>query len=368
MQPPQGYKKKLVFTVSNDLTYDQRMIRICSSLKEAGYDVLLIGRRLSNSKPLQPLPFEQKRLNCFFIKGKLFYAEYNIRLFFYLLFLKADLICAIDLDTILPVLFVSKLKNYKRVYDAHELFCEMKEVVTRPTIYKTWKRIERFTVPQFKYGYTVNKPIREILQKDYKVNYEVIMNTPIYIPEETTETKERFILYQGTVNEGRCFETLIPAFQYIKWPLWIYGDGNFLEQAKKLVKDHNLENKIFFKGKLLPQELKTITKKAILGVTLFENNGLSNYLSLANRFFDYIHSAIPQLCVNYPAYREINDKFKVAELISDLSSTSIAKHLNSLLNDPDRLNNMQQNCKEAAKVYNWQQEEKKLLDFYQHIL
>src|SRR6476469_7127440 len=159
MQPQQRYKKKLVFTVTNDLNYDQRMIRICSTLEHAGYDVLLIGRTLSTSRALQPLPFRQKRLCCFFNKGKLFYAEYNLRLFFYLLFVKADLIGAIDLDTILPVLFVSKIRNSKRIDDAHELFCEMKEIVTRPTIYKTWKRIERFAVPHFRNGYTVNKPI-----------------------------------------------------------------------------------------------------------------------------------------------------------------------------------------------------------------
>ena len=368
MQPPQGYKKKLVFTVTNDLTYDQRMIRICSSLQKAGYDVLLIGRKLSNSKPLQPLSFQQKRLSCFFNRGKLFYGEYNIRLFFYLLFLKADLLCAIDLDTILPVMFVSKLRNIQRVYDAHELFCEMKEIVTRPSIYKTWKRIERFAVPHFKYGYTVNNPIRDIFQKEYQVDYKVIMSVPIYIPNETSSLKERFILYQGTVNEGRSFETLIPAFQYIECPLWIYGDGNFLKQAKKLVKDYKLENKVHFKGKLLPAELREVTKKAMLGITLFENNGLSNYLSLANRFFDYIHSEVPQLCVDYPAYREINNKFQVAELISDLSSENIARHINGILKDSEKMKTMQQNCKQAAKVYNWQQEEKKLLEFYKNIL
>jgi Glycosyltransferase len=368
MQPPQGYKKKLVFTVTNDLTYDQRMIRICSSLQLGGYDVLLIGRKLSISKPLQSLPFQQKRLKCFFNKGKLFYAEYNLRLFFYLLFKKADLLCAIDLDTILPVLLVSKIRNTERVFDAHELFCEMKEIVTRPTVYKIWKRIEHFALPHFKNGYTVNKPIRDIFLQDYQLNYEIIMNTPVYISERTEVSKEQFILYQGTVNEGRCFESLIPAFQYIDCPLYIYGDGNFLNQAKKLVKDYNLESKIYFKGKLLPNELKTVTNKAILGVTLFENNGLSNYLSLANRFFDYIHAGVPQICVDFPAYHEINEKFEVAELARDLSSASIARHINGMLHDPERMKRMEKSCMEAAKVYNWQLEEKKLLEFYKKLL
>ncbi|MBK5271609.1 MAG: glycosyltransferase, partial [Bacteroidia bacterium] len=134
--------KRLFFTVTNDLTFDQRMIRICTSLSSAGYRVTLIGRRLPGSKPSDKMIFHQKRIYCLTKKGKAFYIEYNMRLFFYLLFKKMDLICAVDLDTILPCYFISKIRRVKRVYDAHELFCEMKEVISRPAIYHIWKRIE----------------------------------------------------------------------------------------------------------------------------------------------------------------------------------------------------------------------------------
>src|SRR5580700_3758250 len=126
------------------------MHRICNSLANAGYSVRLIGRRLPGSLALRQTKYEQKRLGCLVNKGPLFYAEFNLRLFFYLIFKKIDGLCAIDLDTILPVLLVSKIKRVPRVYDAHELFCEMKEVITRPSIYRRWKRIERFAVPKFK--------------------------------------------------------------------------------------------------------------------------------------------------------------------------------------------------------------------------
>src|SRR5207248_735151 len=128
-------------------------------------------RKTRRSVPLSAQPFQQKRISCFFEKGKLFYAEYNTRLFFYLLFKKMDGICAIDLDTIIPCYFISNLKKIPRVYDAHELFCEMKEISARPFIYKCWKKIERFTVPKFKYGYTVNQPIADAFQKMYGVQY-----------------------------------------------------------------------------------------------------------------------------------------------------------------------------------------------------
>jgi len=218
--------KRLVFTVTNDLNYDQRMIRICTSLSNAGYHVLLVGRK--TNKPLIKNKFSQKRLSCFFNKGKLFYIEYNLRLFFFLFFLKFDLACAIDLDTIIPCYFISVIRRKKRVYDAHELFCEMKEVVSRPAIYRIWKTIERGFVPRFSYGYTVNTYIRDILKKDYGVQYQVIRNMPLLTHDVTSITTENFIIYQGAVNHGRSFETLIPAFQWINIPLFIYGNGNFL--------------------------------------------------------------------------------------------------------------------------------------------
>ena len=56
--------KRIIFTVTNDLTYDQRMHRICHSLAAHGYDVLLVGRKLSKSVPLTQQTFGQKRLTC----------------------------------------------------------------------------------------------------------------------------------------------------------------------------------------------------------------------------------------------------------------------------------------------------------------
>jgi glycosyltransferase involved in cell wall biosynthesis len=360
--------KQIIFTVTNDLNFDQRMIRICRSLAAAGYQVTLIGRQLRSSPPLIKQPFHQIRLRCIFKKGFAFYAEYNFRLFFRMLFTKVDCICAIDLDTIIPVFICSYLKRAKRVYDAHELFCEMKEVVTRPSRYKIWKWIEKTFVPHFKYGYTVCGPIALEFKKLYKKDYPVIRNLPYYhLPAFSPDFQNPFFLYQGAVNEGRSFETLIPAMKRVNAPLHIYGDGNFLDQVKVMIHENDLGSKVLLKGKAHPEVLRTITASAFAGITLFENNGLSNYYSLANRFFDYIMAGIPQVCVDYPAYREINQQYEVALLIADTSSNSIQKALNLLLSDSVLYQRLQQNCILARNELTWQQEEKKLINFYQCI-
>lgn len=364
--------KRICFTVTNDLTYDQRMIRICTSLSAAGFEVLLLGRKLPSSLPPAQRPFRQRRIRCLFNKGPLFYAEYNIRLFFSLLFTRTDCVCAIDLDTILPVYLVSLFRNLPRVYDAHELFCEMEEIATRPRIHRIWKAVERFAVPRFPLGYTVNRPIADEFNRMYGVCYEVIRNMAVLtdLPDENTipSPEKRYILYQGAVNEGRCFETLIPAMKEVNGRLIICGTGNFFEQAQQLVKENRLEEKVIFKGMVQPDELREITRNAYLGITLFSKTGLSNYYSLANRFFDYLHAGIPQLCVDYPVYRELNAEKPFALLIEKTDADSLAASLNNLLANELLYRELKQNALQVCKTLNWQQEERKLVAFYRNNL
>jgi glycosyltransferase involved in cell wall biosynthesis len=356
---------KIIFTVTNDLSYDQRMHRIAGTMAEAGYEVLLVGRKRKGSVELTPQVFKQKRLNCFFEKGFLFYTEYNFRLFFFLLFQQADIICAIDLDTILPVYFVTALKVQARVYDAHELFTEQKEVITRSFVHSFWLAIERFAVPKFRSGYTVNGFIAEELYKRYNVRYAVARNLPRFsILPAHIEQKEKWILYQGSVNEGRCFETLIPAMKEVNARLVICGNGNFFEQAVALVKQHQLESKIEFKGYIKPDELLALTPTAYIGLTLFESEGMNQYHSLANRFFDYPMAGIPQICVNYPEYAAINQQYAVAYMINDTSAETIAGALNNLLSDAVLYQDLRLNCLQARNVLNWESEKQYLLDFY----
>ena len=301
----------------------------------------------------------------------MFYAEYNIRLFLFLLFKKMDAICAIDLDTILPCYYISKIKKVKRMLDAHEYFSQQKEIVTRPAIYKAWHWIEKRYLPKFPNGYTVGNCISDAFKKSYGVQYEVIRNIPLLKasgPVSSTGNNKKIILYQGAVNEARGFEWLIPAMKNIDAVLHIYGDGNFVEQTRQLIQTNNLQDKVLMMGKVLPEDLDTSTRKAYIGINLVEHTGLNQYYSLANKFFDLIQHAVPQVTMNFPEYKHINDEFKVAILIDDLAINNIEKAIANLLNDQSIYNEIKQNCLAAGKILNWQNEEIKLLAFYKKIL
>ncbi|MBP8115048.1 MAG: glycosyltransferase [Chitinophagaceae bacterium] len=343
------------------------MHRICSSLAENGYDVTLVGYKKPSSLPLANKKFKQKRIHCWFLKGKPFYGEYNIRLFLYLLFKKIDAICAIDLDTIVPCLNISRWKKIPRVYDAHELFTGLKEVVERPVVHKVWTKVEQRIVPKYQKGYTVGEAIAEEFKKRYGVNYLTIRNIPVLTPLEEKPKTNKHLLYQGAINEGRGFEYLIPAMQWVNATLIICGDGNFMPQLKKLIKDWKVEEKVELKGMMLPEELAVFSQSAYIGIATPENKGLNQYLALPNKFFDYLHAGLPQINVNYPEYKKLNDQFKVAILLNDLSPENIAKQINNLLEDDVLYIKLKENCIKARTVLNWQNEQKILLNFYQSL-
>ncbi len=358
---------RIYFIVTNDLSYDQRMHRICNSLAKAGYKVTLVGRRLKHSLPLQQEVFQQKRIRCFFNKKFSFYAEYNIRLFFYLLFKKMNGICAIDLDTILPSLFISKLKGIPRVYDAHEYFTEMKEVHTRPRVQRIWLRIEKFAVPKFKLGYTVSDGLAVEFQKKYQRNYAVIRNVPVLKLMDVKRKREKFLVYQGAVNEARGFEYLVPAMKNIPYRLIVCGDGNFMDQLKQLIKEIEVEDKVKLTGMLLPDELFFIAQQAAIGICIAEKEGINQLHALPNKFLEYMHAGLPQLAMNFPEYKKVNDEFRIAVLIDTLDPHEIATSINAMMCDEKLLEELHKNALQAREVYCWQNEEQKLINFYNAI-
>ena len=344
------------------------MQRICTSLAGAGYDVLLVGRMLSTSKPLQKTVYAQHRIACFYTKSFLFYGEYNLRLFWHLLFVKMDAVCAIDLDTILPCYYVSLLRGKKRVYDAHEYFSEMKEVITRPVVKKVWLSIEAFLVPKFRHGYTVSNSISEAFRKKYAVDYAVISNMPNEQMLSSSSTqKNKTILYQGAVNEARGLENLIVAMKQVDATLVMYGNGNLYDKIERSIKKNQLENKVLLKGMVLPEVLKDVTQHCYIGINLVEPLGLNQLYSLANKFFDYMQAGVPQVTMNFPEYKKVNDEYEVAVLIDTVVVNEIVVALNRLLNDEVLYNRLQQNCMQAREVFTWQKEEQKLLHFYNEL-
>jgi glycosyltransferase involved in cell wall biosynthesis len=382
--------KKIIFTVTNDLTYDQRMIRICTTLATEGYDVTLVGRRLKASQSFDYQEIKHKRFSLFFNKGKFFYVEYNLRLFFWLLFQRFDIVCGIDLDTILPCYFAAILRGGKPcVYDAHELFTDTPEVERRPTIRKIWLAVERFIVPRVKHCYTVGQSVADEFEKRYGRKFYVIRNLPFKnyeitklrdyelrdyeitnyeLPNYSITQLPNILIYQGALNEGRGIEQTIEAMQDIEnCAFWLVGEGDLSEILRGRVAALKLENKVKFLGFIKPKDLPNITRQATIGLNIAEDKSLSYRLSLPNKIFDYIQAGLPQICIQFIEFQRLNDEFNIAYMIPKAEKQLIAEAINRLLSDKVLYQNLKENCVKAAEVLTWENEQKKLLAFYSKI-
>lgn len=356
---------RLVFSVINDLSFDQRMHKICNSLSHAGHDVLLVGRLYKSSFPFHSDNYKTKRIWCIFKTGKMAYLEFNIRLFFYLLFKKFDTYSATDLDTILPMMLSAKLKSKKLFFDAHEYFTELPELSGRKRTRLVWELVGRICVPKADLCYTVNEHLAKILSEKYGQDFKVLYNVPRLKSEYIDlEKKENIILYHGWVNKGRGLEKLIEAMKQIDARLIIAGGGDLELKIREMIEELHLEHKVEITGFISPDNLPEYLNRAKIGYNLLEHSSQSYYYSLSNKFFTYIHAGIPGLSPKFPVYESLNKKFEVA-VLCHLEVDEIVSNINRLLRDKEFYSNLANNCMLAKKEWNWQNEEKKLTSFYE---
>ena len=367
-------KKIAVVSVINDLVTDNRVNKTCLTLVECGFEVLLIGRVLPNSLPTPNWPFRTVRMKLVFLTGPLFYFFFNLRLFFKLLFKKADVLIANDLDTLLPNYIVSKLKSIPLIYDSHELFCEVPELLSNPLKRKIWLWIEKAIVPKLKNCITVNESIAKIFEDKYKTKFEVVRN--ISASNETTIVKSRvelnlpadkkIILLQGAgINIDRGAEELMDAMEFVDNALLlIIGSGDVWRILEEKLKNKKIKEKIVLINKLPKQELLHYTLNADIGLSIDKNTNLNYYYSLPNKVFDYLQAGLPILASRLPEIEKIINHYKVGDFIENHKPESIAFKINEMLNAPSLLEEYKRNCLTAAKELSWLNEKQKLIKVF----
>lgn len=355
----------MVFTVTNDLVTDQRMHRIVSAFAEAGYKVKLVGRQLQGSSSASELGFPVKRFRCFFNKGKLFYAEYNLRLLLWLLFQPFDCLWSVDCDTAWPARVVSAVRKKPWVFDAHELFSMVPEVIDRKKVQRFWQRTEKMAFSRASLSITVGPALADWFEREYGRKVEVVRNVPSltralpYRPDA-----DKFVLYQGALNKGRGLENLIKAMHTVNSKLLLAGEGDLSRQLRQMVAAEGLQEKIVFLGKLPPAALPELTSRAWVGYNVSEPMGLSYRLSLNNKFFDYAHAGLPSLINPFEEYVKLNEAFEVG-LITEPNPASISQNLQYLLSDEQAHLRLSQNCLKAREIWNWENEKMQLLTIFE---
>jgi Glycosyltransferase len=302
-----------------------------------------------------------------FRKGFLFYKTYNIWLFFFLLFRKSDGLISNDLDTLPANFIISKIKSIPLVFDSHELFTEVPELINRPFVKKIWTIIEKLFLPRIKFGFTVCNSIADIYKKKYNVDFAVIRNLPFRNNSRTSDSNyfdksKRIIMYQGSLNIGRGIELVMDALKYLdNVHFVIAGEGDISKQLHERAKQPGLEGKIHFLGRIPFNELYKYTVQADLGISLEENLGMNYYYALPNKLFDYIQAQVPVLTSDFPEMSAIVRKYNIGNTTNERDAEKLAVIINQIFEDKAIINTWKENLKTASEELCWENEKDKLI-------
>jgi glycosyltransferase involved in cell wall biosynthesis len=366
--------KKIIVSVISDLVTDQRVQKECNSLHKMGYDILLIGRKSKRNFLLKEFQYKTIRFSNPFNKGPLMYFVFNVQLFFYLLFKKANILWSNDLDTLLPNFLIARLKNSRLVYDSHEYFTES---VYKKSSRKVWEMLERYLFPRVKNVITVNDSIKKVYENKYKSQVTVIRNVPYkYVKNDAKENlvlslDKKILLMQGMgINENRGAEEAVLMMPYLPddFNLYFIGSGTILPKLRQMVRDLKLESKITFIDALPYQQMMAYTQQSFLGLIFEKIDFTDEHLfALPNKFFDYIHAGIPVLSSKAVEIKAIITKYKIGDFIDSFDPKEIAGKVMDISLDKETYNLWKHNTVKASAELNWENEEKILVNFMHHL-
>jgi len=354
---------RIIFSVTNDLSTDQRVHKMCTVFQEMGYEVLLIGRKVSGSLPIERT-YKTHRMRLLFRRGFLFYAEFSKRLFLTLLFSRKSILYANDLDTLLPNYLIAKLTRTKLIYDSHELFTEIPELNNRPFTKRIWLAIEQPIFKRLMNVITVNQHIATYYETKYEVPVHVIKNiAPYFAPSsfdlalaKQIKGPYKMLVVQGSgINKDRGAEEAVKMMQFLEHTrLYFIGSGDVLPELHCLVEELNLQEKVYFLPKMPYLQLMEYTKIADLGLSLDKPTNLNYQFSLPNKVFDYIQARTPLLVSSIEAVKNLVEENEIGAVIPSFNPEEMANTVRSILSDDALQAHWKSNLEQAAKRYCWE--------------
>jgi glycosyltransferase involved in cell wall biosynthesis len=353
--------KRVLVAVASDIVTDMRVTKVVRFLHSRGFAVKVICCKKSTVSWTNE--FEVLRLRMLFHRSILFYFFFNLKLLFYGLFERADVILSNDLDTLPACRILGWLKRVPVVYDSHEFFTESVGLMNRPFTKKVWLFIENIFLPGVAGAYTVSQPISSAYADRYKMPFAVIRNYPELsnFPDKKNVSpfsKGKFILYQGVFNPSRSLSQLIEAMQWVseEYHLVLIGHGELEVELREKVDLLNLNHRVTFTGSLLYADMIQYTYFASLGIALEESSSLSFLHSLPNKVFDYVAAGLPFISLGTPLVREQIEKYDIGILAESNEPNSLARRINAVLADAQLLERIRAAQHRARVHFNWENE------------
>jgi glycosyltransferase involved in cell wall biosynthesis len=348
----------------------------CLSLAAAGFDVHLIiaateneGEIAANKRvKIHALPPATGRFERMFFQA---WRCYRIAKS-----LQADIYHFHDPELI-PYGILFALSGKKVIYDAHEdvpkdiLTKEWIPLWMRKAISRTVSAIEYIGA---RYFFSIVAATPFIAQRFKKITpYATdINNFPLLDDLASAASwaqKQPVVCYVGGIGKIRGIVEVTQAMGLVQSAARLQLAGQFSER--------DLQQRVqALPGWQRVDALGFVDRSGVRGVLARSMAGLVTFLpapnhidAQPNKMFEYMSAGTPVIASDFPLWREIIAGNDCGLLVNPLNPAQIAEAIDHLVTHPDDAERMGRNGRKAVlERYNWPNEEKKLLDFYERVL
>jgi glycosyltransferase involved in cell wall biosynthesis len=284
-----------------------------------------------------------------------------------------------DLNSILAGVRARRRHPAPLIYDAHELWPHRNRPDARRR--KTWviERADRYFARRASAVITVNDSIAQHMQRRYGIRDVIVLrNTPSLTARSAPPERGLLddidgarLVYVGGIQTHRGLEEIIDAMPTIGGATFVAvgpGDPEYRAGLERRVAERGAGDRVRF-VEWVPQEAVIATvAQADLGMCLIKNYCLSYYLSLPNKFFEYVHAGVPVLASDFPEMRRLVDTYELGVVCDPGDPAAIARAVNDLLGRPDDVKRMRDNALKASQELNWERERERLVTLYRRLV
>ena len=296
-----------------------------------------------------------------------------------------DIVQSHDLNTLLGGTLVKRLTGVGLVYDSHELF--LKRNIgnkSRARDNLIWAPIERFCIGKCDAVLSVAEGICEYLAKQYDIpKPHLIRNvqpfeppcagTTILADELGVPVGRRIVIYAGAITINRGLEVMIDSAPYLNGAAYVImgyaRNADYLASLKqRATKLGVMSSSVFFREAVPIDDVVRYVASADLGIVPTQNVCLSYFFESSNKIFHCVMAGVPVAMSDHLEKRLLVEEYGIGALFDETDPKEIARTVNETLDDREAYAVMRRNCLEAARVLNWEHEERNLREIFADVL
>ncbi|WP_299228493.1 hypothetical protein [uncultured Psychroserpens sp.] len=253
-------------------------------------------------------------------------------------------------------------KGFKVAFDFEDW--HSKDLLPEDRVYRPIKlleRLEAYLLEKATYCYTTSEAMSKAMVSYYNTSRrpKVVYNSFLASDRELIDGLNKDIIDQNlpsvfwfsqVISEGRGLELLFDALSYCKVSFQLHLRGEVSRDFKaKLISKTPKEIELYFHDLVLPNQLISRIAEHDIGIAFESTEPKSRNYTITNKVFHYLQSGIAILATETAGQKEIEAKAPEAILLIERDSKEIAKALDRLLSDANRLELMKTSSREAGK-------------------